>query len=380
MALNIFGQPPEYLSGLLGIDPEKLRKQAFGTGLVNTALAFAAQPRNQGYGSALPYAARALMAGQQGAQGVYQDALQGYMTKQQIEQLKRQQEQQQAQQEYVNQFATERPELASAIKAYPQLIPDIVKGQISPEKPQYMNVDGQVVKIDGGGATPIFGGQKPSTEVGKLIAERDKYEPGTPNYNFYSNAIKKATEFAPTAPAAVINVGQKKYTEELAGGLAKQDLDMINIARTAPNIVSRSDRVIELLDKTPITGAGANQLLQLNTALAKAGLIDPSSGATTQSLASELAATTLDNIKSSGLGAGQGFTDKDREFLERAKAGQITMEPQAIRRLAELNKQSATASIDKYNKYLESLTDEEKQTLRLQPITTPRKGKLIKLQ
>jgi hypothetical protein len=96
MALNIFGQPPEYLSGLLGVDPEKLRKQATTTGLINTALAFAAQPRNQQYGSVLPYAARALMAGQQGAQGVYQGALQDFMTRQKIEDIKRQQQEQQA--------------------------------------------------------------------------------------------------------------------------------------------------------------------------------------------------------------------------------------------------------------------------------------------
>jgi len=97
MALeNIFGAPPEYLTGLLGVDPEKLRKQALTTGLVNTALAFAAQPRNQRYGSVLPYAARALMAGQQGAQGVYQGALQDFMTRQKIEEIKRQQQEQQA--------------------------------------------------------------------------------------------------------------------------------------------------------------------------------------------------------------------------------------------------------------------------------------------
>jgi hypothetical protein len=95
MALNIFGQPPEYLSGLLGVDPEKLRKQATTTGLINTALAFAAQPRNQQYGSVLPYAAKALMAGQQGAQGVYQGALQDFQTKQKIEEIKRQQQKQQ---------------------------------------------------------------------------------------------------------------------------------------------------------------------------------------------------------------------------------------------------------------------------------------------
>jgi hypothetical protein len=101
MAINIFGAPPDYLSGLLGVDPEKLRKQATTTGLINTALAFAAQPRNQNYGSVLPYAARALMAGQQGAQGVYQGAMQDAQAKQQIEELKRKQEQQQRLQQMI---------------------------------------------------------------------------------------------------------------------------------------------------------------------------------------------------------------------------------------------------------------------------------------
>jgi hypothetical protein len=127
MALNIFGQPPEYLSGLLGIDPEKLRKQAFGTGLVNTALAFAAQPRNQGYGSALPYAARALMAGQQGAQGVYQGALQDYMTKQKIEDIKRQQSQQQRIQEMIGGITDSKEKL------YAELAPEeYVKTKMKP--------------------------------------------------------------------------------------------------------------------------------------------------------------------------------------------------------------------------------------------------------
>jgi hypothetical protein len=379
MALNIFGQPPEYLSGLLGVDPEKLRKQAMTTGLINTALAFAAQPRNQNYGSVLPYAARALMAGQQGAQGVYQGALQDFETKQKIEEIKRQQAQQQAQKEAISKLP---PDLQGLYTGFGQAaVPSIIENLMpKPAKPEYMNVDGQIVQVAGGQATPIYGEQKASTEVGKLIKERDKYEPGTPNYNFYSNAIRKQTEFAPTAPAAIINVGQKKYTEELAGGLAKQDLDMINIARAAPNNIDRSDRVIQLLDQNPITGAGAEQFSQLSGVLAKAGLIPSTSLEATQSLASELASTTLDNIKSSGLGSGQGFTDSDRKFLEKAKAGEITMEPQAIRRLANLNKQSAVASIDKYNEYLKSLTDEERQALRLQPITTPRKGKLKELR
>jgi hypothetical protein len=129
MALNIFGAPPDYLSGLLGVDPEKLRKQAMTTGLINTALAFAAQPRNQNYGSALPYAARALMAGQQGAQGVYQGAMQDAQVKQQMDELKRKQEQDRAQQELLGTLTDPRERL------FAQLAPkEFVSSQLTQPK------------------------------------------------------------------------------------------------------------------------------------------------------------------------------------------------------------------------------------------------------
>lgn len=90
---NLFGAPPEYLTGLLAPDQtDKLRKQAMTTGLINSAIALIAQPRNQRYGSALPYIGRALMAGQQAGQNVYSNALQGLEMQQKIAELKRQQE------------------------------------------------------------------------------------------------------------------------------------------------------------------------------------------------------------------------------------------------------------------------------------------------
>jgi hypothetical protein len=50
-----------------------------------------------GYGSALPYLGRALMAGQQGAQGVYEGAITDWERQQKIEEFKRKQEMQKAQ-------------------------------------------------------------------------------------------------------------------------------------------------------------------------------------------------------------------------------------------------------------------------------------------
>jgi hypothetical protein len=146
MALNIFGQPPEYLSGLLGVDPEKLRKQAMTTGLINTALAFAAQPRNQQYGSVLPYAARALMAGQQGAQGVYQGALQDFQTKQKIEEIKRQQEQNTRRQSAIQKFGVDNPMLQAAAEAFPeQVIPQAALKSLETQKREtFVAPDGSI--------------------------------------------------------------------------------------------------------------------------------------------------------------------------------------------------------------------------------------------
>jgi len=184
MALeNIFGAPPEYLSGLLGVDPDKLRKQALTTGLVNTALAFAAQPRNQNYGSVLPYAARALMAGQQGAQGVYQGALQDFQTKQKIEELKRQQEQQQAQKQALSQLPESTRNIFSAFGS--AAVPNIVETMLpKPKPPEYMKLDDEIVEISGGKAKQIYGGEegKPRIKLsGNQAIEAKTLFPNNPN-------------------------------------------------------------------------------------------------------------------------------------------------------------------------------------------------------
>ena len=70
---NLFlTQKPEYLQGLLGAEKYKqLEQQSNISGLLNTFVNFVAQPKNQGYGSIIPYAARSYLAGTSGAQNVY---------------------------------------------------------------------------------------------------------------------------------------------------------------------------------------------------------------------------------------------------------------------------------------------------------------------
>lgn len=91
---NVFlTQKPDYLQGLLGAEKYKqLENQANISGLLNTFVNYIAQPKNQGYGSILPYAAKSYLAGTAGAQGVYDtkaknvlDALNVAKTTKQIE-------------------------------------------------------------------------------------------------------------------------------------------------------------------------------------------------------------------------------------------------------------------------------------------------------
>ena len=110
MALNIFGDAPQSLTGLLGEQAtDDLRKKALTTGLINAAIGYIAQPKNQGFGSALPYIGRALMAGQEGAQGVYQGAIKDYQLQQQIEEAKRKKEQLKQRQELAQGLYTTIP-------------------------------------------------------------------------------------------------------------------------------------------------------------------------------------------------------------------------------------------------------------------------------
>lgn len=144
-----------------------------------------------------------------------------------------------------------------------------------------------------------------------------------------------------------VNVSTEKgYAGEMAKGLAKQDLDALDTARSGPQRVQAAQQVKKILDtQAPITGTGAEARLAVTKALSTAGIIDGQGVKSTEDLASLLANQTLEAIKTSGLGSGQGFTDKDRAFLERAKSGNIEINAGTLRTLADLNEKSARESI-----------------------------------
>lgn len=157
------------------------------------------------------------------------------------------------------------------------------------------------------------------------------------------------------APRTTVNVpvnvsNEKAYGGKFAGLIADADAAKLSAAEKAPDAAANADRIMDLISTGKvITGTGANVRLQLAKALNLAGGNDTDKIRNTEVLISSLAETTLGAIKSSNLGAGQGFTNADRDFLEKAKAGQLTYDSKSLAELARLSRLAAEKSAESWN-------------------------------
>ena len=149
---------------------------------------------------------------------------------------------------------------------------------------------------------------------------------------------------------------EKNYGQRFGGLIADQDASKLAAAEAAPQAAATADRVLDLISTGKvITGTGANVRLQLAKALNLAGGTDSEKIRNTEVLMSSLAETTLGAIKSSNLGAGQGFTNADRDFLEKAKAGQLTYDSGSLAELARLARLAAEKSAEVWNKRVKQI-------------------------
>lgn len=181
--MNIFGaRTPSYLPSLLDQNElDKLKQQSLVQGLLGTAATYLAQPKTQGYGSALPYLGKAFLGGMQSSQNVYDQATQDYMMKAKIAEMQKEQAQNKAQEEAINQLAqspefVNNPLKLAALRAAPK------EATLQLLKPNE-------------GVTP--------TELDKYVATVErlkKTDPTNPNIAIYEKAIKKATEPAAGTP------------------------------------------------------------------------------------------------------------------------------------------------------------------------------------
>jgi hypothetical protein len=231
-----------------------------------------------------------------------------------------------------------------------------------------------------GGVSMLTPEQK--SALAQIIAERDALSANNPDRKIYDEKIRQMT----THPAPVnVNVTQstgRKYSETFAGELAKDDLKLRDAATEAPNAAANANRILEVLSTgNIIVGPGAEwklKLAKLLNASGVAGFVGKNNDeiiANTEQLQRSLAAETLNSVKASGLGAGNGFTDKDLIFLERAKSGNIDMTPQNLIKVAEYSRKAQEATVDKWNKRLKNIPRSaiEGTGLSVEPIELPSK-------
>jgi len=225
-----------------------------------------------------------------------------------------------------------------------------------------------------GGVSMLTPEQK--SALSQLIAERDALPTNDPTRKIYDAKILQTT----THPAPVnVNVTQsteKAYGGALAGALAKSDVDLRDAALSTPEAAGNANRILETLSKgNIIVGPGAETKLKIAKLLNIVGKDNDEIISNTEQLQKSLASQTLDSIKTSGLGAGNGFTNADRDFLEKAKSGNIDMTSQTLRRTAELQLSVAQATANKWNTRAKQIPKSSIQGtgLSVEPVELPRK-------
>jgi hypothetical protein len=165
---------------------------------------------------------------------------------------------------------------------------------------------------------------------------------------------------------------ESAYSIEMGKGAAKQDLALKDIADSAQDVLNNVIRQKQILkSEKVITGFGAEPrlaLAQFGQAIGAGGKNADELVANTQALLAGRASATLDAIKTSNLGSAQGFSNTDRDFLEKAKLGGIKYTSQSLNQQLDIEAKIARMGVDKYNKRLQSMPKNASNPINLSPI------------
>lgn len=142
-------------------------------------------------------------------------------------------------------------------------------------------------------------------------------------------------------------------SEKLVAERLFQDRDTAVAAQRALPAYDEAEKLLK--SGKVMTGTLAEGRLAIAKALAPFG-VDQTTADNTEVLRAQLAAPVLSLVKQ--LGSGAGISNADRDFAERAAGGKITLNPQAILRLAEIGRRASDLAIINYKKRLDRVYPE----------------------
>jgi hypothetical protein len=241
-----------------------------------------------------------------------------------------------------------RAQIEAAIAKGPQAFADLINGsKLGTEKFIEMN--------------------KPTTQVIDQSGQKQMFQTpglgGTPkSVGIYADVplpaavLAQKKEIAKAGASNITMSTEKKYGEQFAGKMADTDISKMTTAEKAPQLAESANRIINLVTQGNVfTGPIADVKLNIARALNVAGASNEEKIANTESLISATGKSTLDAIQSAGLGTGQGFTDKDLNFLKGIAGGTIQLTAQTLTELARLQHQTATRSAESWNTRVKQL-------------------------
>jgi hypothetical protein len=172
--------------------------------------------------------------------------------------------------------------------------------------------------------------------------------PVTPQVEAEIRAQARRAGAATTTIKTGDDVSEKLVAERLF-----QDRDTAVAAQRALPAYDEAEKLLK--GGKVMTGTLAEGRLAIAKALAPFG-VDQTTADNTEVLRAQLAAPVLSLVKQ--LGSGAGISNADRDFAERAAGGKITLNPQAILRLAEIGRRASNLAITNYKKRLDRVYPE----------------------
>jgi len=173
------------------------------------------------------------------------------------------------------------------------------------------------------------------------------------------------------AGAAELTRGEaftKEYATKGAQATVERDTTHFGLAESAPQNIEKANRIIDLVESGALTGTAAERKLQIARLFNITGNGPEETIKKTELLISGLGQNVLDNIKASGLGTGQGFTDSDREFLRNVVGGSIELNAKTLTELARLQKLSNQRNVEKWNKRVGEIDPNVRKDMGYKPV------------
>lgn len=292
--MNIFGaRTPSYLPSLLDQNElDKLKQQSLVQGLLGTAATYLAQPKTQGYGSALPYLGKAFLGGMQQSQGVYDQATQDYMMKAKIAEMQKEQETEKARQDVINKLAQTPeyqadPQRLAALKLAPkEMLLEAIK---SPDLPSSVKEYQYAVKNDG------YKGS-------------------------YADFVKDQKK----AGAVNVNVGGESFGKEFGKGVASNVQSTYEGAQAAQNTIAKIQDIKPLIKEGVYSGPLSKQQQLITQIGTKLGVASPDAQETLKRTAETMQGLAQFELNAAASMRGQGaITENERMLIQRAAGGRL---------------------------------------------------------